>query len=259
MSKTEPHRSTQRVLDILDHIVKNRDSGLSLTELAAALDAPKSSLFPIVHTLCQAGFLSLNPVTSRYTIGFKAYEVGNAFLKDDALNAEIQNQMHFITDQCREACFFGELVDGDVFYLFKTDSPEPIRMVASPGKRLPAYSAGLGKALLSGKTRSELEALYPDGLTPLTPHTITDMDELCDQLEQVRQSGMAYEKEESTPYIQCIAVPIRTGSSQVRAAMSVAVPVFRYDEKKEQMTVMLLKQAQNKLETLIASQVPGHG
>lgn len=254
MNKAEPHRSTQRVLDILDNIVKNRESGLSLTELAAALEAPKSSLFPIVHTLCQAGFLSLHPETSRYTIGFKAYEVGNAFLKEDSINAEIKEQMRSITAQCREACFFGELVDGDVFYLFKTDSPEPIRMVASPGKRLPAYSAGIGKALLSGRGRNELEALYPDGLKPLTPNTVTDMDELYRQLEAVRQTGVAYEKEESTPYIQCIAVPIRKNGSVI-AAMSVAVPVFRYDEEKERAITSLLKETQRKLETLVTSGV----
>lgn len=252
MNKTEPHRSTQRVLDILDNLVKSRDSGLSLTELAAALQAPKSSLFPIVHTLYQAGFLSLNPDTSRYTIGFKAYEVGNAYLRDDSLNAEIQAQMRFITDQCREACFFGELAGGDVLYLFKTDSPEPIRMVASPGKRLPAYSAGIGKALLSDKTRAELEELYPDGLQPLTPCTITNMNELCEQLNTIRQNGLAFEKEESTPYIQCIAVPIRRAGA-VRAAMSVAVPVFRYEEEKERIITELLRKTQLKLENLIST------
>lgn len=252
MNKTEPHRSTQRVLDILCNIVKNQESGLTLTQLASALSAPKSSLFPIVHTLYQAGFLSLNKTTSRYTIGFKAYEVGNAYLKNDSINAEIQKQMGLITAQCREACFFGKLVEGDVFYLFKTDSPEPIRMVASPGKRLPAYSAAIGKALLSGKTRKELEELYPDGLKSLTPNTITDMDDLCKQLAETEKSGTAYEKEESTPYLQCIAVPIRK-EGKVCAAMSVAVPVFRYDGEKEQMIINLLKQAQTKLETLIGS------
>lgn len=44
------HRATARVLDILESL-SGSEEGLTLTELSQALDAPKSSLFPIVHTL----------------------------------------------------------------------------------------------------------------------------------------------------------------------------------------------------------------
>lgn len=51
MSPKEPHRATQRVIDILDSIASGTEQGLSLSELSTQLAAPKSSLFPIVHTL----------------------------------------------------------------------------------------------------------------------------------------------------------------------------------------------------------------
>jgi len=250
MKKTEPHHSTQRVIDILDSIMKQNDNGLTLTELAFKLDAPKSSLFPIVHTLYKAKLLNFTEGTSRYTIGMKAYEIGNAYLRNGSINEDIMTALRNISQQCSETCYFAELVDGDVFYLFKVDSPEPIRMFASPGKRLPAYSAGIGKALLSGKNKEEIMALYPDGLLQVTEHTITDVDQLCDQLAEIWQNGIAFECEESTPFIRCVAVPIKR-AGVIRAAMSVAVPVFRYNPEKEALIIKLLQEARGSIENLL--------
>ena len=182
-------------------------------------------------------------------MGYKTYEFGNTYLQSDFVNTEITKLMHNITKNCRETCFFGELVDGDVFYLFKVDSPESLRMV-SPGKKLPAYSSGIGKALLADKSLEELKELYPDGLKALTPNTITDINVLYHQLLNIRAQGIAFEKEESTQFIQCIAIPIHKNNT-VRAALSVAVPVFRYTPEKETMIIGLLKQAQIQIETLL--------
>ena len=44
----EQHRATARVLDIVESLSEVQE-GLTLTELAVALKAPKSSLFPIVR------------------------------------------------------------------------------------------------------------------------------------------------------------------------------------------------------------------
>ena len=48
--REQNHRSTSRVLDIFE-LLSLSENGLTLTELAAKLDAPKSSIFPIIHTM----------------------------------------------------------------------------------------------------------------------------------------------------------------------------------------------------------------
>lgn len=60
------HRATARVLDILESL-SGSEEGLTLTELSQALDAPKSSLFPIVHTLEERRYLRQDDGTGRYT------------------------------------------------------------------------------------------------------------------------------------------------------------------------------------------------
>lgn len=250
MPKEELHRATQRVIEMLEQLAEGPDQGMTLTELATALGAPKSSLFPIIHTLCKLHMLSVNEGTGRYSIGYKAYEIGNIYVRRGGLTIDIQSQMRAIVDECGETCYFAQLVDGDVFYLYKVDSVEPIRSVVSSGQRLPAYATGIGKALLSGKSKEEVMKLYPNGLQPLTPHTITDLNRLCYQLDEIKRNGLAFECEESTQYIRCVAVPIRKGD-QVIAAMSIAMPVFRYSPEKESLVIRLLRESQIRLEKLM--------
>ncbi|HJA91534.1 MAG TPA: IclR family transcriptional regulator [Candidatus Eisenbergiella merdipullorum] len=249
MTNSSEHRSTTRVLDALELIAGGGRNGYTLTEICQRLDAPKSSMFPILHTLCGRGYLTLQADSGRYTTGPSALRLGNAYLENiDALD-EITKELQIITAACSETSYFATLKGGNVFYLAKADSPEPIRMVAAIGHSLPAYSTGIGKALLTDCSLPDLKRLYPDGLKPLTSHTITDLQALEEQLVKARKSGFSYESEESTPYICCIAVPLRKGG-QIVAAVSVAVPVFRYTEEKAELIRLLLKTAKQRMERL---------
>ena len=251
MEQKTGHRPTLRVLGIL-RAVSQAAEGLSLTELSAQVGSPKSSLFPIVHTLTEEGFLSLHPVTSRYRLGIATFETGQKYLDQMDILQQIHSEMRKIVMACYETCHFGILEQGDVLYILKEDSPEPIRMVSSVGKRLPAYGTGIGKALLSGYTVEQLCSLYPNGLVSMTPFTITDFHVLARQLAQVEQEGVAYEKEESNLHIQCVAVPLRNRSVTV-AALSVAIPTFRADEEKINLAKSLLIESKQRLDRLLQS------
>lgn len=249
MKESGYHRSTSRVLDALELISESGKGGYTLTEICQIMDVPKSSMFPILHTLEKRHYLSANSVSGKYTIGPSAFQLGNAYLENFDMLREIQTELQNITNVCAEASYFATLKGGEAFYLAKADSPEPIRMVASLGNGLPAYSTGIGKALLMDHTLSDLKRLYPDGLQPLTEHTVTDFRILCEQLQEAHETGFCYEVEESNQYIRCFAVPLRKNGAII-AAVSVAIPVFRYTEEKEDFIKHLLKNAQKRLECL---------
>ena len=247
MPGKKDHRSTSRVLDVFEYIASNSE-GYTLTEICTAIGAPKSSMFPIIHTLLERQYLVFNETTSKYSIGSMAFHVGNSFLKSFDILKQIQDEMQNIVNVCLETCHFATLVGGDVLYLKKVDSPEPIRMISTVGNRLPAYGTGLGKALLMDHDLEDLKALYPKGLKPLTEKTITDLKVLESQLQRARIEGLAYEIEESNQYVRCIAIPIRKNNAII-AALSVAIPTFRYSEEKGELVKHLLFNAKAKLET----------
>ena len=126
-----------------------------------------------------------------------------------------------------------------------------MRMRSSVGKRLPAYATALGKALLSGKSQAEVRELYREsGLRQITPHTITDMEQLLVQLEEVRRTGFAFEREESSLGVQCAAVPVCQSSGAVYLGLSVAVPVGCSQEGLERMK-QPLQEARSRLERVL--------
>jgi DNA-binding IclR family transcriptional regulator len=250
MNKLSSHRSTERVLDSLEFVAFGNAIGYTLSEISQKLDIPKSSIQPILHTLLQRGYLSHDKNTGRYTIGYSTFKLGSSFLGSLNIIDEITKELERVTSICLETTYCATLKEGNAFYIAKADSPEPIRMVARIGHTLPAYSTGVGKALLTDFTLQELRKLYPNGLTPLTEHTITDFVELHNQLQTAKREGFAYEMEESNQYIQCIATPIRKGE-RIVAAISVAIPTFRYTDEKGELICQSLFQAKNKLEKLI--------
>ena len=162
----EQHRATARVLDIFEALSASKQ-GLTLTELSQALDAPKSSLFPIVHTMEERHYLQQHQGTGRYTMGPGVLTLGAAFAADEG-RASIVQVMKDVVETCQETCQLGILDQGNVLYIEKQDSTQAIRMISWVGNRLPATATAIGKALLSGLTDSQVRALYQNGLSRLT-------------------------------------------------------------------------------------------
>lgn len=242
------HRSTSRVLDILE-LIGTHPSQYTQTEICEKLDSPKSSLHPILYTLVARHFLALDH-SGRYRIDYSAFQVGNTYLSQLDFLAEVEKTLQELTAGCLETSHFARLAGGDVLYLKKIDSPESIRMTSQAGARIPAYSTALGKALLMDFELSQLKELYPHGLPAITKHTLTSLPALERQLKEARRTGWTYEIEESTELIRCYGVPIRY-RDHIAAAVSVAIPVFRYTEEKARRIRELLFESQSKIEKLL--------
>lgn len=248
----DQHRSTSRVLDILEQLAFSPNGeGYTFTELATALGAPKSSLFPIIHTLEERKYIQQDRQSGKYSIGIRTCLL-NAGFQDEGGVKLISKIMHSIVDVCEETCQLGVLDEENVLYVQKVDSPQKIRMISYVGNKLPANSTAIGKALLSGLNDEAVKALYSGGLPRLTEHTVVDMQQLLLQLHDIRDKGIASEKEESTPQLSCWAIPLYSQGS-VFAALSVTVPLFRCSDEKEQIVRSCLLNARKEIEQLAES------
>ncbi|WP_060881800.1 IclR family transcriptional regulator domain-containing protein [Streptomyces scabiei] len=88
------------------------------------------------------------------------------------------------------------------------------------GTRLPAYATSLGRVMLADLLP---QAPLPDPLAALTPHTVTDSQELRTVLERVRDAGYALVDGELEEGLRSVAVPVREGGGRVVAAVNVAM------------------------------------
>ena len=243
--KEQNHRSTSRVLDILEILAHSE--GMTLTELSKVMNAPKSSLFPIIHTMEERHFIQWDTSDSRYKIGYQTYLVGSMFKGDNPLTEYINNIMKDITAACQETCNLGMLSGSLATYLAVCESPNPVGYRAYVGVKFPAYCSGIGKALLLNKTKEELKQMYPEGLERRTANTITDFDQLYNQLQSAKLEGFTYEDAEAREEIYCVAVPL-CNEADIVAALSVSVPRYRLTDEKIEIIKKCLGTARKNVE-----------
>lgn len=239
------HNPTLRVLRILELIDKCTD-GINLSEISASLDLPQGTISPILKTLLAMRYIKQEG--KLYKINYRSFELGLSYSSGNNALTLIRRQMREIVAEIGEICQMGVLSGHDVYYLLKENANTFIQINSNVGMRMPAHITGIGKALLSGLSNEEIRAMY-DGydFISYTPHSITDVNVLIEQLEKARKEGFAYENEESTPDICCVAVPLEE-DGKVRAAISVTVPKFRYGKEISDDIKKLLKQKKKLIE-----------
>ncbi len=243
------HRSTSRILDILE-ILSSSNDGYTLTEISKQINAPKSSIFPIIHTLEQRHYISLKPEDGKYRIGISAFAIGSTYFNSKPLLNHIVAAMEEVVSICDETCSMGILNGSNVLYVAKIESPHSLRLVTHVGKKLPANCTALGKALLSRTNFDEIQALFPSKLLSCTRYSITNINELYEQIIKIKDEGYAYESQEFTEQIICVAVPI-VKDGKVLFSVSVSIPTFRNDNKKMSIVKNELKNLKLKMELLL--------
>jgi DNA-binding IclR family transcriptional regulator len=112
------------------------------------------------------------------------------------------------------------------------------------GELLPAHCTGVGKVLLAHlDAEAVCDVLERRGLPKFTSATIIDPDQLLLELSQIRQTGIAYDREEVVTGVSCVAAPIYEGSGGVAAAISMTAPTERFRERATTYRILIIKAA----------------
>lgn len=246
------HNPTLRVVRILD-LVNNYEEGISLIEISKQLSIPKSTLSPILKTLELTNFLEKND-KGCFVASFKLFQLGLSYAGQLDVLTMIRKQMKVVVSKINEIVQFGVLDDDMVFYLAKVNTSENIEIISSVGKKIPAVYTGLGKALLSDFSDEYIREKYKDyNFVRHTENSITNVDELIEELNKVRDRGYAVENQEFTLNTSCVAVPIRE-NGVIKAAMSATYPIFRKTENKEKEIANVLLEQKEIIEDIIKIQ-----
>ena len=214
-----------KALEILEPFDSNRDD-LSMTQIAEAINLPKSSVFRYLATLERYNYLERDSETERYHLGMKLLQLGAIVTRRHQLRSVALPVMA----QLRET--FGETVNlviprrDKVIYLEVLESPSAIKMSAQIGQEDFAHASALGKAMLSLLSPAQLDTMEKWPLIRCTDNTITEWPALLLELEEVRRRGFAIDERESNMEVRCVGAAIQDYRSQV-AAISISGPENR--------------------------------
>jgi IclR family KDG regulon transcriptional repressor len=243
-----PVKSLIKALGILEYL-GTVDSGSTLTEISGKLRIGKSTVHRLLGTLRDHDFVWLEPYSSRYILGARVLQLSEQLSHQSLLVRHGGAILSALAHDTGETCNLGVLDGRSVLYLVIKESNAPLRMTGHVGKRLPAHSTALGKALLCGLSREELVSLYGKGvkLEAPTKKTISSASALFDHIDKLRNAGVLFEYEETFHGVVCMAAPVKVHGGTTIAAISIAFPKNRVNSKKMQEFKALLMAAAGEL------------
>lgn len=224
-------KSVAKALTIINYM-SEKSENVSLQQITKDLGLPKSTLAGLLKTLEQYNFVD-KLENNKYELGIYLFELGTQVRKKIKLDVIAKPHLEKLANEIKETVNLGILDKCEVLLLDKYIPSTGFQIGAQIGTRLEAHSIALGKVLLSHLTDEEINNLYKDKtLTKNTPNTITDLEELKEELKIIKRQGYAVDNEELLQDMRCIAAPIYNNVGDIIAAASITTLVSRLTNEK---------------------------
>src|SRR3954447_4289216 len=195
---------------------------LPLGALARRAGLPLTTAHRLVAELVTGGFLERHP-DGAYVVGRRVWDLGLLAPAQAGLRDVASPFLHDIYAATLATVHLA-VRDGDrALYLDRLAGSASVPVVSQVGSRLPLHATGVGKVLLAHAPEDVRTAVLGD-LVRVTPYTITQPGRLEEQLRRGGRGGGAQTSEEMSLGACSVAVPVRTLSGEVVAALGIVVP-----------------------------------
>ena len=167
-----------------------------------------------------------------YTLGFRFLDYGG-YLRSNYIGSElIKPQVQDLAEKTNEVALFAIPEKDRVITLFRENGSKGVYTRTRLGRRLYMNQTAGGKAMLAQFSEAEVRGLVDRvGLPAANENTITDEEELFEELATIRDRGFALNREESTTGLVAVSVPLAPNDTVV-GACGVCGPRHRMDEER---------------------------
>ncbi|HEU4944894.1 MAG TPA: IclR family transcriptional regulator [Solirubrobacterales bacterium] len=206
--------------------------GRGISEIAGITELPKSTVHRLVTALANEHLVSQSE-DGRVRLGGGIVRLAAA--SREALGEQLRPVLFDLRRRLDETVDLSVLDGAAVRFVEQVPAPHRLRAVSSVGEAFPLHCTANGKALLAAMPEQRLLALLPAQLERLTPSTIVDREQLLVEIQAVRRSGVAFDREEHTEGICAIGVAVPDETGVAAAAISVPVPSQRFSGREKEL------------------------
>jgi IclR family KDG regulon transcriptional repressor len=216
---------------------------LGVREVARRTNLSPSTVGRMMTYMKEIGILNQDPESQAYMMGSKVLAWAGIYnVTSDVRSVSLPVMVH-LQEQTRETISLYTLEGNERVCIERFESPETVRIVARIGRRIPLYAGSAGKVFLAFLPESRREEIL-NNLKPvaMTERTITDLNALRENLEQIRKQGYAVSRGEWIIDASGTAAPVFDAHGQIIAAISISGPAQRFtDEKMKEMSDILVE------------------
>ena len=235
-------RTVQKALDILQVFIDQKGE-VGLSDISNFTGLSFGTVYRILSVLRKNGYIIPGESRGKYLIGAKFLEFSN-IVKSTLKIADVARPfMQNLQKLTNESVHISRVRGSQMSYLEIIHSTQVLRIVPVIGVDAPLHCTAAGKVFLAQLSDEKFNKLFKRGksLESFTINTITDIKELKQQLERVREDGVAIDREECVPGVTDIAAPIFDSDSKFAACLGVYVPTPRATNEKVESLIPMVK------------------
>ena len=213
--------AADQTLRILRHLAR-RPAPIAASALARDLGIPRSTVYHLLSSLEEHGFVVHLPQERRWGLGTSAFELAGGYARQEPLARLGRPLIAGLADRIGESAHLAVMSGRDVLYIVEERAARRPALITEVGVRLPAHLTATGRAMLAALPRAQVRALYPDAtaFTDRTGSGPAGPSALREVLREVRRTGVATEDGEVTPGFRSVAAVVRDHSGWPAAAIA---------------------------------------
>lgn len=207
--------------------VSAQDAPPSAAELARLLEMDRVTVYRMLRTIADAGYLVMDPGTKRFTLSNRILTLAAPLLEADQNSRRIDGLLERVAAETGETCHYSELSGTETVLTRRAKGQQLVAVDFKIGTRCELHATSVGKAILAFQTEEFVQDYMQLDLVAYTPKTIADPDRLRRELEAVHQARAGFDFEELSEGMNCVAVPVPSVLGKVTAGISISGPAFR--------------------------------
>ena len=202
---------------------------LTPSEVAVELDIGVSTAYRHLMTLHQYGFVQKD--NSKFSPGLRFLEIGGKIREREEIYRIAKPKIKRLAEQTGEISHLMVEEGGIGVRLCVEEGEKSVSTNTSVGEHVFLHTNSTGKAILAHlPTERQEEIINETGLPEQTENTITDPEQLWNELTEIRKQGVAFNIDERIKGLRAVAAPIEGKDNETVGAISVAGPSERFND-----------------------------
>lgn len=219
-------QSLFRGLQLIE-ILSNYPNGCPLAHLSELAELNKSTVHRLLQGLQSCGYVTPAPAAGSYRLTTKFISVGQKSLSSLNIIHVAAPHLEALNIATGETVNFSSREDDHAILIYKLEpTTGMLRTRAYIGQHMPLYCSAMGKIYMAYGHQDYVPAYWAshsEQIQPLTRNTIVSLKEMGKELAQIREQGLAMDREENELGVSCLAVPVFDIHRRVTYAVSISL------------------------------------
>jgi DNA-binding IclR family transcriptional regulator len=204
------------------------EHGKALKEIANDVNLVKSSVFRILFTLKEIGYVEQPEANGVYRLTLKTAGLSRRNMNRMGLAMVVRPYLTMLRDNLDESVALAERRASSIILIDVIETSHPLRLNIHIGDDCPIHATAIGKAVAAFLSPKELTTFLENSkFSPYTEHTYTKLRDLKLDLARTQKTGYSLNNEETVAGVFIVGAPIFDARSSVCGALSVNIPTAR--------------------------------